>query len=557
MNVKSDNKIYKYNTDLTSLEVIYLINKNNKITKYGVFDINSHKEKKPKDYVFDNEIDKFVNEFYDEYDFNIKTQRYTKGYFNRKEWAIKNTNLYLKLMDNKLIFINDYSIKSLDNEKAFKFFRNYYFFLFLNYLKGKNIWNKYMEYFNLLDELNAENYGNYTKIRIITDFIQNILLYELIPTFMNINTLDKNDPYRLAIEFQKQIISNIKETSNIFYPIIQFNSKILKILPDNIWDIFKNKIKSLFHKIIKEEYAYTISLEDLTDMRSHLLSLQEDFFFIFSERNNIELLGKFSNSTKITTINQYLLCNNLYSLVDLKSSEDNAFSINLVFCHERMSHAKEHSSNPANKSPCIHFNKDFQKDLIFEDSNLYYLGESGRMLESFISNKCLIKFMKIEKIFGNYLDIKYFIGDFKEINDYAISEFKKSNLYSKARNKVIYNLLFAVVLFISIIYFLVRIYGIKKSNNKFLIIILIFLLFLFIGFIKKNYNKYYEPYKYNELFYKTDMNNIEEEKEIRLIYPDDYPFESETFLGRYFPFLQFKEKKIRKKLEKYINLLEN
>ena len=281
MNVKSDNKIYKYNTDLTSLEVIYLINKNNKITKYGVFDINSHKEKKIKNYVFDNEIEIFVNKFYDEYDFNIKTQRYTKGYFNRKNEAIKNTSLYSKLMDNKLIFINDYSIKSLDNEKAFIFFRNYYFFLFLNYLKGKNIWNKYMEYFNLLDELNAENYGNYTKIRIITDFIQNILLYELIPTFMNINTLDKNDPYRLAIEFQKQIISNIKETSNIFYPIIQFNSKILKILPDNIWDIFKNKIKSLFHKIIKEEYAYTISLEDLTDMRSHLLSLQEDFFFYF------------------------------------------------------------------------------------------------------------------------------------------------------------------------------------------------------------------------------------------------------------------------------------
>ena len=318
MNVKSDNKIYKYNTDLTSFEVIYLINKNNKITKYGVFDINSYKEKELKVYIFDDEIKKFVNEFYNEYNFNKKTQRYTKGYFNRKNKAIKNTNLYNKLMDKIFTNISDYNRNSLDNENAFTFFRNYYFFLFLNYLKGKNIWNKYMEYFNLLDELDSENYGNYTKIRIITDFIHNILLYELIPTFININTMDKDDPYRLAIEFQKQIISNIKETSNIFYPIIQFNSKILKILPDNLWDIFKSKVKLLFHKIIKEEYAYTISLED---MRNHLLSLQEDFFFIFSERNNIELLGKFSNSTKISTINQYLLCNNLYSLVDLKSSE--------------------------------------------------------------------------------------------------------------------------------------------------------------------------------------------------------------------------------------------
>ena len=51
------------------------------------------------------------------------------------------------------------------------------------------------------------------------------------------------------------------------------------------------------------------------------------------------------------------------------------------------------------------------------------------MLESFIANKCLIEFMKKKKIFGEYLDVKYFIGNFKEINDRAILEFKKSNLY--------------------------------------------------------------------------------------------------------------------------------
>ena len=555
MNVKSDKKIYTYDTDLTSLEVIYLIN-NNKITKYGVFDINSHKEKVLKDYVIDNDIETFVNQFYNEYDFKIKTQRYTKGYFNRKNESIKTTDLYLKIKDNRFTYINNYNIKSLDNEKAFTFFRDFYFFIFLSFLNVNNIWNRYMDYFNLLDELNIENYGNYTKIRIITDFIHNILLYELIPTFININTMDKDDPYRLAIEFQKEIISKIKETSNIFYPIIQFNSKILKILPDNIWDIFKSKIKSIFHKIIEEEYAYTISLEDLTDMKNHLLSLQEDFFFTFSERNDIELFGKQSASTKITTINQYSLCNNVYFFNGLETRKNYAFSINLVFCHERMGHAKEYSSNPGNSSPYIYFNKDFKKDLIFENRNKNYVGESGRMFESFISNKCLIRFMKYKKIFGKYLDVNYFIGDFKEINAQAILEFKKSILYFKTRNKIIYNLLFEVLLFSLIIYCLVRLSGIKISHKEFLIIIVLLLL-LIIEFIKKNYDKYSEPYKYNELFYDTDMTNNKKEKEKKLIFPDDYPFESETFLGRYFPFLQFKEKKIRKKLEKYIDLLKN
>ena len=51
MNVKADNKIYNCNTELSSLEIIYLINKNNEKIKYGVFDINSYKEKILKDYI--------------------------------------------------------------------------------------------------------------------------------------------------------------------------------------------------------------------------------------------------------------------------------------------------------------------------------------------------------------------------------------------------------------------------------------------------------------------------------------------------------------------------
>ena len=558
MNVKPDKNIYYYKTELSSLEIIYLINTNNKIVKYGVFDVNSHKEKILTNYVFDSDIILHLNNFYDNYKDKVKkTQKATKSYYNTKCQIIEAANLYIHFKNKKYTLIHNFNKMSLNNENALNFFKNYYFFLFLDYLNDKKIWPRFSEYSSLMGELDSEKFDHYTKIRIITDFIHNIFFYEQIPIYINIKKLDKNDPYRLAIKFQRQIINAIKETSNIFYPILQFNSKILKILPDSLWEIFKNKIKSLFHKEIKkEEYAYTISLENLNDMRNHLLSLQEDYFFIFADDNTKELLGKYSHPTKITTINQYLLCKDMNPYDGLRTKKNYAFSINLVFSHERMGHAKEDFNNPANESPYIFFNKDFQKDFIFKEKSKYYMGESGRMFESFISNKCLIKFMKEEKIFGEFFDTKYFIGDFSQINAKAILEFKKTNLYLKAQNKLIFYLIFQIGLFsIILIYFLIRLIGMEMTHiNLIIIFILLILLCLFIGFIRTNYNKYSEPYKYDELFYNTDIANDDKEREKRLIYPDDYPFESESFMGRYFPFLQFKENKIRRKFDKYSEL---
>ena len=105
-----------------------------------------------------------------------------------------------------------------------------------------------------------------------------IFNYDLFPTLLDINILDVENLYYLAIKLQKEIINHLTEESLIFYPILQFNSKIMKILPDNYLSYLKLKLLSKIIKI-KEEYAYTISLEDIEDMKSHLLSLQENFFY--------------------------------------------------------------------------------------------------------------------------------------------------------------------------------------------------------------------------------------------------------------------------------------
>ena len=95
------------------------------------------------------------------------------------------------------------------------------------------------------------------------------------------------------------------EESDIFLAILQLNSKILTILPDSYW----NYIKGKFQK--KKEFAYTISLEDIEDMKTHLLSLQDNFFFILEDKNEGEFNGMYNHETQITTINQYVLCNDI------------------------------------------------------------------------------------------------------------------------------------------------------------------------------------------------------------------------------------------------------
>ena len=159
MNVKADNKMYNCNTELSSLEIIYLINKDNEKIKYGVFDINSFKEKILKDYIFDQEIVQFVNDFFNNYDKSLNKVRYTKEYYNKITEKIKNTNLYSKLKTKSNIYICNYNKQSLDNQNAFRFFRNYY--LYFDYLKSESIWHRYKEYLELVDKIENLNYSNY------------------------------------------------------------------------------------------------------------------------------------------------------------------------------------------------------------------------------------------------------------------------------------------------------------------------------------------------------------------------------------------------------------
>jgi len=104
MNIQQDKNIYNYNSNISSLEIIYLINEKNQKIKYGVFDIDSFKENILINYQIDSEMKKFVDDFWDGYQLILRTSKNTKKYYNSK------TNKMDKDLYNKLKIKTNLSI---------------------------------------------------------------------------------------------------------------------------------------------------------------------------------------------------------------------------------------------------------------------------------------------------------------------------------------------------------------------------------------------------------------------------------------------------------------
>ena len=265
MNIQKDNNFDKYNDNVSNCEIIYLINENNKITKYGIFDVNSEKQTERK-YTFNiNIFSKFLKDFNDKYERkHINDINYNISYFKQEKIIFDNTfkddNL-TKFRNLMYLDFFQYPEDTFNTTDSLNFFKNYCFFNLLEFVNKNPISDVVRKYFDLLSKIS--NYSNYNQIRILLAFIFLIKEYKQIPLLININDLNNDHPYQLATKLQKDIISKLNEKSNIFYPIIQFNSKMLEVLPDNIMDY---AIKKIFH--IKKGLAYTISLENLEQIKT-------------------------------------------------------------------------------------------------------------------------------------------------------------------------------------------------------------------------------------------------------------------------------------------------
>ena len=527
MNVKKENSLCKYYNLLTSYEIIFLINEKNVTTKYGIFNVKSFNKILRKNFNINNySFMSYLQDFWNNYNQNnIQDENYNISYFKTKKneftKQIKGCDLE-NFINLKNIDIYTYYKQSLDNNNCFIFFRNYCFYNNFDFMCQKSLYDVCVHFFNLLKKIT--NFSYFDKIRILLTYTNLTIEYGQNPAFININNLPNDHPYKISIKLQKDIITNINETSNIFYPIIQFNSKILEMVPDNLWSYLIGKI-NFFKNSIKGKPAYTLSLENIEEIKNHLLNLQEDFFFTLQHPNSFNAYGLYYLNTGIMAINQFLICPNIFSYSDYTSSTNFAFSISLIFSLERMCHGKENLCNPGIDSPTLYFNINFKKDNIglLESYKNINKGEAGRIFETFIAEPILINIMKNNLCFGKYLNYKYFIGDFKEIKEAAFKIFSGTYYYKSILVGKIIICILCILSYIIFFYLLT----INCDINLFLFYIISILTFIIlVAFIYKFNN--------NETFLKLNMFNYntkdkDEQKEEKFIYPDDYPIQSNSF----------------------------
>ena len=560
INVKKDKRLYYYNDNVSSYEIIYLINEKNKTNKYGVFNLASYKKGEMKNYIIHNKYSEKLQKFYDNYNKNKKYDcDEIDSYYNSQISELDINQEDKKNFFNEMInrYISQYKKESLNTHDAYIYFKNLCFFIFFSITIERAQYAKFDEYFQFLEKIH--NYDNYTKIKLLFGFINIINNLRLIPQLTIINNLEKENPYYLAIKLQKNIISNLNEISKIFYPILQFNSNILEILPDNYINIINKKIKKLFNtnQNQKSNYAYTISLENIEDIKERLISIEEDFFFVLEDYNSFDFYGSYDKYSQTTIINKYLLYENINLNKKPTNKKDFSFAINMSFFKERMSQGKESLINQIKDSPNIFFNINFKKEYI----NSSYLDKneniSGRIFEKYIGHQLLLNAMKRDKCFGKFLDYKYFIGDFKEIKEEAKKLIKNDFFYEGIKFysfvRIIIELSIYTLIF-SLLYF-------DKSylNFNFKFSLIIFISLIFIIYFINDLRIYINPLNDNEILYniiyEKKIKNDKEEK--ILIFPDHYPLISETFLDKIFPFLDYRKKKLREKFSKYISDKEN
>ena len=70
INVEKDESLYKFDDNLSSYEIIYLINEKNKALKYGVFDLESYRKEKLKEFIINNKYSNMLKKFYDDYNYD-------------------------------------------------------------------------------------------------------------------------------------------------------------------------------------------------------------------------------------------------------------------------------------------------------------------------------------------------------------------------------------------------------------------------------------------------------------------------------------------------------
>ena len=262
-----------------------------------------------------------------------------------------------------------------------------------------------------------------------------------IPKLYFYNELDDRNPYKIAYNFQYEIIEKLSEQSCLFLPFLVLDSYIMDC------------IYSKNYKFIKEfKSAYSLSMIPLESIKNHLKKTIKNYFFVLekgeeNERKYYASVHKYNflvtyNENIILRNSKYLNICNCQKYYEEDECLDLAFIINFENLHENFSHNKEELLN-IKKSPTLYFNLNFQFSFIYHYDTEEY-GEAGRFVETFIGKEILIEEMKKPKYkMGKFLKVEYYVDKnfdallkgFREVyNNYNTKKKNLDNIKGESNN---------------------------------------------------------------------------------------------------------------------------
>lgn len=229
-------------------------------------------------------------------------------------------------------------------------------------------------------------------------------------SFINVNEIEKDNPYYQAINFLKNIIMNLEEISLLFELLLSFDCEVISNLLEENKEIKAIEYTDIYgdvRNIIYEKNPteYGMNLLNIQEIKEHLLQLMPRF--IVRLNTDLRFRADYLNKGNIMTINEKILFKKKSDYLDISFKREYNYiyiiPIVMEILHELYAHAKlrfiNNDSHSAQEMRISKYNfkpvKILKKVKINNNVQEINFPESGIALENSISDdKNVIKWLK-------------------------------------------------------------------------------------------------------------------------------------------------------------------
>ena len=252
---------------------IYLCNKE-KIKLYGTFSLDTIEIKTTKPYEYKQVVINNIMNIYDDYIENYEKHNQSVNFIKYFSFD-SGINKSLENEINESFHLYNYE----NSQHTLKYFNslclwNFYYFI----KKSHNPISRIKEYINLYKKLIVKDKMTYIEISmILVGFILRVFEDKTnfkSPKFFFYDELDDSNPYKIAFNFQFNLIENINEDSCLFQPFLFLDSYVMNCI------YYKN---FNFVKIVIP--AYSISMVSIESIKDHLRKSIKNYFFVLEKED--------------------------------------------------------------------------------------------------------------------------------------------------------------------------------------------------------------------------------------------------------------------------------